>query len=368
MQPGGDERGCASAMLGMALAFLQASCALEFTDYPAEEAGAGGEGGTTTQTTGGSGAGGAGGEGGEGGQVPECARTVLAIDKLFFDQYPDGGTSIYAWKGYGANLDGQTTNGNYSMHCTPNAGANPSNSFLDGDDGIDNSFGNNLVPRFPSFNDDIDGSITAGNAGYFFDLVDLTEDPDQAGITTRFYGGAPLETTPVFDGTQCWDVDGATVTDPDDVRTAAITFTGGLLSGHVWQSGLPQTLTLTFRYQGVLIPITIHRAKVVAQLANTHDATQPQTFGYISGILDTEEFVVAVSRYIRAWMPAYCSVGFPEYALWVRQASDILIDGTQDPEQVCNGISIGIGFTAKPVLLGGVGAGSYPATVNCPTE
>lgn len=36
----------------------------------------------------------------------------------------------------------------------------------------------------------------------------------------------------------------------------------------------------------------------------------------------------------------------------IRQASDIMKDGTQNPDAVCDGISIGLGFETRRSLLG----------------
>jgi hypothetical protein len=49
----------------------------------------------------------------------------------------------------------------------------------------------------------------------------------------------------------------------------------------------------------------------------------------------------------------------------IRQASDILVDGTQDPTKPCDGISIGLGFDAVAANLGSVGP-TEPASDTCP--
>ena len=48
----------------------------------------------------------------------------------------------------------------------------------------------------------------------------------------------------------------------------------------------------------------------------------------------------------------------------IEQASDILTDGTQDPTQTCDGISIGLGFDALPDQLGTT-APPLPQAVPC---
>ena len=36
----------------------------------------------------------------------------------------------------------------------------------------------------------------------------------------------------------------------------------------------------------------------------------------------------------------------------VKRASDIMVDGTQDPTKTCDGISVGLGFEAQAGALG----------------
>jgi hypothetical protein len=45
---------------------------------------------------------------------------------------------------------------------------------------------------------------------------------------------------------------------------------------------------------------------------------------------------------------------FDGIAQQLRQSSDIFVDGTQGPNKICDGISIGLGFEAKSVMLGDV--------------
>ena len=49
----------------------------------------------------------------------------------------------------------------------------------------------------------------------------------------------------------------------------------------------------------------------------------------------------------------------------IRQASDIMSDGTQDPRKTCDGISIGIGFDATQAQRGAVGQ-ALPTAQSCP--
>ena len=49
----------------------------------------------------------------------------------------------------------------------------------------------------------------------------------------------------------------------------------------------------------------------------------------------------------------------------IRQASDILKDGTQDPNEECDGISVGLGFEAKAVVVGDIAPAPQPVPDPC---
>ena len=76
--------------------------------------------------------------------------------------------------------------------------------------------------------------------------------------------------------------------------------------------------------------------------------------GTISGVVATEEMVDAFSKAIGTLSPTLCGGPTLEsIKQTIRQASDILVDGTQDPNKECNAVSIGIGFEAVKVTLSG---------------
>ncbi len=294
---------------------------------------------------------------------------ILAIDTLFVgDKNPDGTASATAWKQYGLNIDGQNTVSDFSMHCTANSGASPANVFPNGNGGIDNSFGHNIVPLLNSvsmgFSDSLNASIAQGNAGYIFDLVGLMAAGDQTGFTTRFYSGDPLGGPAKFDGTDCWPVDASTLNVATDITSAKSAFQMGTLTSNVWSTGAPQTLVLTITVQGYAMSLTLHHAVVTAALDATHKGA---TAGEISGVIDTEELVSTVKQLAGTFSPALCTGGtLDAIETQIRQASDMLNDGTQDPTKMCNGISIGLGFTAKAISLGGIGPASPPPAMPCP--
>ena len=74
-------------------------------------------------------------------------------------------------------------------------------------------------------------------------------------------------------------------------------------------------------------------------------------------MVDTEAFIVELKKAAGRIDPGLCTGStFDSIANQIRQASDILTDGTQDPNKTCNGISFGMGFKATAVNFGKVAA------------
>jgi hypothetical protein len=84
----------------------------------------------------------------------------------------------------------------------------------------------------------------------------------------------------------------------------------------------------------------------------------------IGGVLNTEEFVAEVKK-VGALLELCDSQVFTNIITQVRQASDMMADGTQDPTKTCDGISIGLGFDMKQIQLGEVGPPT-PVGASCP--
>lgn len=73
----------------------------------------------------------------------------------------------------------------------------------------------------------------------------------------------------------------------------------------------------------------------------------------IAGVIPTELFVEAFRDLVGNMDPALCdSSTFDSIAAQLRQISDILQDGTQDPAEPCDAISVGVGFRGTLVTLG----------------
>jgi hypothetical protein len=342
-----------------------------------DETPAGGQGGsaptttvTTDATTGvggaGGGADGAGGGGGAGGG-PACPPTegvTLALTKLMWGEGLNG-----EWKKVGANIDGLVSDGTSTDVCQPAAGGSAGTAFPDGDDGIDNSFGKNLLPvivgLIPQWPSQVNNSLETGFFNGMLKLYCLPPEGDATDLMTKVFVGTTLGSTPKYDGTDVWPVAPEMLGDPSDPESSTLVFLNSSVTGAKYDSGKDQSFVLSvptdYNDKYTTLKLTLYAAQVTMTLSEDRKSA---TGGVLSGVLNTEEFVDQVKKV--GWMGDLCEQPFWEDMLTeVRRMSDIMTDGTQDPTKECDGISFGVQFEMKEVKLGDVGPPSNPGQA-CP--
>jgi hypothetical protein len=325
-----------------------------------------GSGGATSAGGGApSGSGGSGGSGGEGGRPPvDCIDTpgrAFALNRLFFgDTDKSGMEDPDAWRQFGFDIDGLVTTAASTDVCQLDPGADPDEVKTDGDDGIDNSFGRNIIPLLalgqPTFTSDTNESLRKGRFTLMILFEGLTGEPDQDRVLAKVYGGTNLGHAPAFDGEECWPISPESLLDEGDAASARAVFPMGRLEGNVWSSGVIDDMPLTFASDSGPITLHVRQARLTVTLDAAHEAA---TNGQLGGVLDTQEFLGEVKKIVPA---ALC--GFAEQL--ITDKSDILADGTQDPGQTCDAISIGLGFEMGPIKLGSLGPAAQPGPSNCP--
>jgi type I restriction enzyme R subunit len=127
-------------------------------------------------------------------------------------------------------------------------------------------------------------------------------------------------------------------------------------------------ITTIFRFgeaEGVLNPrekmvLPVHNLRIAMQLGPDEKSA---TAGQIGGIINAEDLVNELRKVIGSFDSSLCDPNSPtgtSVLNQIRQAADILQDGTQDPAKECDGISIGLGFTMKAAQLGKVVAPELP--------
>lgn len=328
--------------------------------------GGGGHGGTTSSssstTTSSSSSSSTGGGGGA--SCPTHEGTVLAVTKLSFGEGYSG-----QWKKIGLNVDGKSSTALSTDLCQPNAAGDTVTAYPDGEQGIDNSFGKNLLPTilglYPSWVTDINNGI--GN-GLFTALVKIECLPatgDAPALTTKLFGGTTLGSKPKLDGTDKWPVEPELLADPKDPTSSTIIFDKSSVTGDVYDSGKNVTIILTVPLatatSSTSLKLTLYSGQMIMTLSPDRKSA---TNGMIGGVLNTEELVTEVKK-VGALLGFCDNALLGNLVLQVRQASDIMSDGTQDPTKTCDGVTMGLGFEMKEAQLGDVGP-STPPGKTCP--
>jgi len=329
-------------------------------------------GGETTNPTGGSG--GSGGTPTMNGEQPpgrpdgmtagDGKDTVFAIKKLYLgdtdrDGKPD---KTQGWKHLGFNLDKKITNctgtacNQIADQCKPAAGGSPAFVYPDGDDGIDNSFGANILPIILGIQSDasktINDAIAGGKFTIMIDVKKLGSKSEYNPLGAALYAGGDMMATPKFDGSDKWPLlpqllNGRNPADPK------VSFSQSYVVDNTWVSGEAAPVTLQLSVAGFALQLDIKQAIIAFEMASDHKSAKN---GTVAGVLNTEQLVTELKQVAGSFDMSLCSGGTIDSIVnQIRQASDIMANGTSGTSsQTCDGISIGLGFDAGLVQLGDV--------------
>jgi len=330
-----------------------------------DTSGTGGTGGTTTTTE-------------DPGKLPpdpgpetagDGTGAVLAIRTLYLgDTDRKGKASTTAWKGFGFNLDGKISTKDSTDLCKPAAGAKASAVYEDGDAGTDNSFGKNILPIITSLASDastqVNDSINKGSFTIILNMEKMGTGDSYNPLTTKLYAGAKLvddmgaEIAPNWDGNDAWPVVPELLNN-GDINNPKVQFANSYVvkdpssGARTWVSGGKGDIVLNLSVGGFTLSLTIGSALIATEVGADNTTA---TNGTIAGVLGTEQLISELAKVAGSFDPTLCppSTTFESIAQQIRQASDIMSDGSQDSTKTCDGISIGLGFDMDAVQLGKV--------------
>jgi hypothetical protein len=302
--------------------------------------------------------------------------TIQAFSKIFLgDTDRQGVPGSDAWEGYGFDIDGLSSTADNTYHCHPAEGAKIKDIFVSGPGGLDNSYGKNIVPIFsgvvsdPSAN--ANQSLENGDFSLLLSLDKLGLKADYTSVHTQLFASRgtadsdgqliPPTAAQLSAGTYVWHPL-PELLNPDG--TSQQSFSQGYLTGNTFVSGTTTgDIVFLQSLSGVSLPLFIHQARLSVKLTPDH---RTGSLGTIGGVLTTEEFVGALKKLAGTLSSSLCSGStFDSIATQIRQASDIMSDGTQDPTKVCDAISIGLGFETVTALLGDPAPVSPPSPDPC---
>ena len=319
------------------------------------------------------GGGGQGAQGGQGGSLPACSggqNVVLAVDRILLGDTDPDGTPNYSsgWKQYGMNLDGLVSDKLSVNLCKPAAGGSPAAVYPDGKDGIDNGFGKNILPILLGLSNDIspqaNQELQNGNHSYLLSIAGPGQQSSCVTESALFLGDA-LGMPPAWNGADLWPIDPTSLSNPPDPTSSLCKLADTRITPNGLTAELGGQIDLLLPTAGLNMRIRIHHVRLAMQLSPDQKSA---TAGQLGGIVDREELAAEIAKVAAAFDTSFCDPSSPtlqSILKQIRQASDILTDGTQDPSKECNGISIGVGFTMKSAQLGGVATPAPPPPDPC---
>jgi hypothetical protein len=317
-------------------------------------------GGDSSSDTGGGDGGGGGGEGGSGGgagkrwpESPSGASATTSTDERNFAVKAVVLGEGTAWKSLGYDLDGKKTDKNSTDVCKFQATGSKSMQ-EDGNDGIDNSFGRNILPLIISAASGapkaLNDALTAGNFTIMFNVKGLSDDASQSATGLSGYvnaGGKFSETaTPTFTPADDWPVRDEILSTKTDPTSSKIRFPSAYVNKGTFVSGTPSDVTVSLVFNGITLSLTVHKAVITFN----HTAAAKAENGVIAGILNTTELLDGLKKVAGGISTSLCEgSAFDAIADQIKGASDIMSDGTNNAGSECDAISVALGFTAAQI-------------------
>lgn len=299
---------------------------------------------------------------------------TFAFSKFFVgDTDPDGTPDMSnGWKNYGFDLDGLSPDVGVTAECMPADNANPMVVHARGPGGLENAFGHLILPIILGISSNsassLNAALSSGSARPLITLQKLGSGSDYNPLVGDQDQSLTLGSTPKYDGTDVFPVDSTFLLgDPPNVTTPQTAYATAYVSGNTWVSGPLGSTTLQLPLEaesgGHVQWISASIARISMPLGASHQSVAQ---GMLAGIISTAALQAAIQQVAGSFDPALCSgATISSILAQVAQASDIMIDGTQDPTKTCNGISFGIGFNAAVVQLGAAGSPPPPPPNPC---
>ncbi len=285
----------------------------------------------------------------------ETGMKTFAVKQLLLGDAPRSGPpSSTAWKKFGYDLDGKYTSATSTDVCKVPPGGDKA-AREDGDQGIDNSFGRNLISLItnlsPSAASDLNNQITGGQLTLMFSVTGLSDDPKQTatGLKGFLNAGAIFDPTgqkkPTFAPTEEWPVNPELLAGSDPA-SAKIQFSDAYVVNGTFVSGGSSQFSLSLGLGGQKLELNIYKAVATFE----HSAPTTASNGVIAGLIKTDELITGLSKIAGQFDPKFCKAEeLTTIVDSIKGVSDILSDGTQDTSKTCDAISIGIGFEATQI-------------------
>ncbi len=269
-----------------------------------------------------------------------------ALRKLYL-----GDTST--WKKYGFDLDGKRTTAASTDVCKAAAGA-PKNNQEDGDNGIDNSFGRNVMLIVANLRQSAQADVNAALDDGKFTIMIVTKGwtpTDTAftgkGVTAKLYAGGKFSDTgkPTWTTADDWPVAPSLLTDPTNIDSTKIVLDKAYGVKGTFVSGSPTKVSISLSFGGIDLALDIEQAIITMDI-NGASATN----GRIAGVINAEKLIDGLRKLGGRFSPSLCQgSAIDSIADQIRQSADMFSDGTNAAGRDCDAISVGLAFDATEI-------------------
>jgi hypothetical protein len=310
--------------------------------------------------------------------MPTSAAHNYAMHQLFLGDTDRTGTpSADAWKSFGYDLDGKVTLASSTDVCTLVPGSSKQVQ-VDGNGGIDNSWGANIMPIITTLDSTASQAVNqALQAGAWTQLTYVVGFDDSAGNMTSALGLTGVELTGAqYPGTPSWDlstnwpvapvyINGCSPTTgcpsgTNPISSAQFTFPMAFQANGTFVTGTPGPMSIEVDVGGQ--PLVLHIQSAVI----TFDPQVPGavTNGVIAGVVSTQDLIAGLQQVAGHISTSLCNgSAFQSIATQIEQTSDIVLSGatvSNTPGSACNAISLGMGFDATEI--------APPSTIAAPSS
>ncbi len=250
----------------------------------------------------------------------------------------------------GYNVDGIVTDDSDTASETSCVAPSKSTPLKDGNEGIDNAFGQKLGPTIKLLISDIDTRINSffqdGSSTVMLDITGLEDSATQTntGLGAQLLIGADFGADkPNFTTADDWPVRPEFLKDGKTVASGSkIAFTEAYVTNGVFV-GKADSVVLNLSPAGQDLTLTIHKATITFK----HDGANA-TEGVISGVLAVDEVLDTLDKVVGSLNDGEFCETYKSNVSVIQSGADIMSDGSNKKGE-CNAISVGLGFTAKEI-------------------
>lgn len=282
---------------------------------------------------------------------------TFAVRALYLgDATRDGAASASAWKSLGYNLDGKVSSSKSTDVCKRVQGASASVQ-TDGDTGIDNSFGYNIMAIISGVQPDAtvtqNKRIGDGAPTTLLQVTGLSADDTQTstGLVVDAFAAGPFDSIaenagkkPTFSLADNWPV------------LPSATKSGTIASGAAVRSSEAYTVggTLVARFDLLNVQVLVLQSTMVIPLRKAvvtgRVSNGALSGGTIAGVIAAADMRQVFDAQFNTFTDQFCDPAAKENVLsLISQSADIVVDGSNPPTANCDAISAGFGFEAAAI-------------------